>query len=105
MDQSLPARMKKKRRSSDKQWCHQEVVTDSPELDEGVFARGGDQWEHDRGTKGDQKCFYQFDGYAIVAIDGIRQKESIASERTGKIEFVTASERLFVVFFFFFGGG
>jgi len=48
----------------------------------------------------DQKYFYQFDGCAIVAIDGVRQKkESIASRQANKIEFaaVTVTARLFSV--------
>jgi len=43
---------------------------------------GDDQWESDRGTKGDQKRLQRFDGCVAVAIDGVRQKESIVGELT-----------------------
>lgn len=72
----------KERGSSDKQQLHQEVVTSLAELEESVSARGGVQWESDRGTKGDQKRLHRFDGCAAVTIDGIRQKESIVGQLT-----------------------
>lgn len=81
---------KGKRGSLDKQQLHQEVVTGPVELEEGVPAWGGAQWESDRGTKGDQKRLHRFDGCAAVTFDGHTTKR-IGYPPADKIEFAAVT--------------